>query len=109
MADIAHGEVDLIRPDGTTVPVLVAVSGFDLDGMLLRCLILTDLTTRRAAEDRVKKANEALRQASRRSGRSTLTWSLASRSARLTWSGRTRTWRRSPIRSPMTCAPRCGR
>ena len=63
VADIAHGEVDLIRPDGTTVPVLVAVSGFDLDGMLLRCLILTDLTTRRAAEDRVKKANEALRQA----------------------------------------------
>ena len=63
VADIARGEVDLVRPDGTAVPVLVAVSGFDLDGMLLRCLILTDLTTRRAAEDRVKKANEALRQA----------------------------------------------
>ena len=32
--DSARGEVDLIGPGGTTVPVLLAVSGFDLDGML---------------------------------------------------------------------------
>ncbi len=42
--DNARGEVELTRPDGTTVPVLLAVSGFDLDGMLLRCLVLTDLS-----------------------------------------------------------------
>src|SRR5450631_3932790 len=28
--DSAHGEVELTRPDGTTVPILLAVSGFDL-------------------------------------------------------------------------------
>ncbi len=58
----ARGEVELARPDGTTVPVLMAVSAFDLDGMPLRCLILTDLTARRAAEDRLSDANAALRE-----------------------------------------------
>ena len=48
--DSARGEVDLTGPGGTTVPVLLAVSGFDLDGMFLRCLVLTDLTAQRAAE-----------------------------------------------------------
>ena len=61
--DSARGEVELARPDGTTVPVLMAVSAFDLDGMLLRCLVLTDLTARRAAEDRLSDANAALREA----------------------------------------------
>ena len=59
----ARGEVELARPDGTTVPVLMAVSAFDLDGMSLRCLVLTDLTARRAAEDRLSDANAALREA----------------------------------------------
>ena len=45
-----------------TVPVLLAVGGFDLDGMLLRCLVLTDLTAQRAAEDRSDAALEALRE-----------------------------------------------
>ena len=58
----ARGEVELARPDGTTVPVLMAVSAFDLDGMLLRCLVLTDLTARRAAEDRLSDVNAALRR-----------------------------------------------
>jgi light-regulated signal transduction histidine kinase (bacteriophytochrome) len=52
--DSARGEVDLTESGGTTVPVLLAVSGFDLDGMLLRCLVLTDLTAQRAAESQVR-------------------------------------------------------
>jgi signal transduction histidine kinase len=52
--DSARGEVDLSGSGGTTVPVLLAVSGFDLDGMLLRCLVLTDLTAQRAAESQVR-------------------------------------------------------
>jgi PAS domain S-box-containing protein len=57
-----RGEVELNGPDGSTVPVLLAVGGFDLDGMLLRCLVLTDLTAQRAAEDRSDAALEALRE-----------------------------------------------
>jgi PAS domain S-box-containing protein len=60
--DSARGEVDLTGSGGTTVPVLLAVSGFDLDGMLLRCLVLTDLTAQRAAESRAAGAHEALRE-----------------------------------------------
>ena len=52
--DSARGEVDLTGSGGTTVPVLLAVSGFDLDGMLLRCLVLTDLTAQREAEAEVR-------------------------------------------------------
>jgi len=58
----SRGEVDLTGPGGTAVPVLLAVSGFDLDGMLLRCLVLTDLTAQRDAEIEAAKAHEALRE-----------------------------------------------
>jgi PAS domain S-box-containing protein len=58
--DSDRGEVDLTGPGGTTVPVLLAVSGFDLDGMLLRCLVLTDLTARREAEAEVRALNAKL-------------------------------------------------
>ncbi len=60
VGDNAHGEVTLDRPDGTTVPILLAVSGFDLDGMLLRCLLLTDLSAQRAAETQTALAHQAL-------------------------------------------------
>ena len=60
--DSARGEVELTGPGGTTVPVLLAVSGFDLDGMLLRCLVLTDLTAQRAAETQAAEVHEALRE-----------------------------------------------
>jgi PAS domain S-box-containing protein len=52
--DSTRGEVDLTGPAGTLVPVLLAVGGFDLDGMLLRCLVLTDLSAQRAAESQVR-------------------------------------------------------
>src|SRR5580698_5290081 len=49
VGESARGEVDLTGLGGTAVPVQLAVSGFDLDGMLVRCLVLTDLTAPRAA------------------------------------------------------------
>ena len=58
--DSARGEVELSRPGGTTVPALLAVSGFDLDGMLLRYLVLTDLTAQRRAEAEVRTLNAEL-------------------------------------------------
>ena len=58
--DSARGEVELSGPGGTTIPALLAVSGFDLDGMLLRCLVLTDLTAQRRAEAEVQTLNAEL-------------------------------------------------
>ena len=60
--DSARGEVDMTGPDGMPIPVLLSVSGFDLDGMVLRCLVLTDLTAQRAAESQAAEAHEALRE-----------------------------------------------
>jgi len=62
VGESARGEVDLTGAGGTTVPVLLAVSGFDLDGMLQRCLVLTDLTAQRAAESQAVKAHQAVRE-----------------------------------------------
>ncbi len=59
----ARDEMDLTGPGGTTVPVLLAVAGFDLDGMLLRCLVLTDLTAQRAAEHQAAEAHQEIRAA----------------------------------------------
>jgi PAS domain S-box-containing protein len=58
--DSARGEMDLTGPGGTAVPVLLAVSGFDLDGMLLRCLVLADLTAQRRVEAEVRALNADL-------------------------------------------------
>jgi PAS domain S-box-containing protein len=58
----ARGETELSGPGGRTVPVLLSVSGFDLDGMAVRCLILTDLTAQRSAEAEVRKLNAELEQ-----------------------------------------------
>jgi len=62
IGESARGEVDLTASGGTTVPVLLAVSGFDLDGMLIRCLVLTDLTAQRAAESQEARAHKAVRE-----------------------------------------------
>jgi PAS domain S-box-containing protein len=58
--DSARGEMELSGPGGTTAPSLLAVSGFDLDGTLLRCLVLTDLTAQRRAETEVRMLNAGL-------------------------------------------------
>ena len=60
VSDSARGETELAGPDGTTIPVLLAVSGFDLDGMFIRCLVLTDLTAQRTAEGKVRTLNAEL-------------------------------------------------
>jgi PAS domain S-box-containing protein len=47
----SHGELRLARQDGTSVPIYLAVSGLDLDGVEGLCLVVTDLTAqKRAAE-----------------------------------------------------------
>jgi PAS domain S-box-containing protein len=58
----AHGELELTGPGRTTVPVWLAVGGFDLDGMLVRFLIMTDLTAQRTEESKAAIAHEALRE-----------------------------------------------
>ena len=58
----ARGETELTGLGGTTIPVLVSVSGFDLDGMAVRCLILTDLTAQRRAEAEVRLLNAELEE-----------------------------------------------
>jgi PAS domain S-box-containing protein len=58
--DNARGETQLAKPDGASVPVLLTVSGFDLDGMLLRHLVLTDLSAQRAAEAQTAVVHQAL-------------------------------------------------
>lgn len=46
----ARGELELAAAGGEHVPVGVSVSGFELDGRERRCLVFTDLTIRRQAE-----------------------------------------------------------
>jgi PAS domain S-box-containing protein len=60
--DSARGETELIGPDGSAVPVLFSVSRFDLDGMAVRCLILTDITQQRRAEEQVRTLNAELEE-----------------------------------------------
>jgi PAS domain S-box-containing protein len=62
IGESARGELDLMAAGGTAVPVLLAVSGFDLDGMLIRCLVLTDLTAQRTAERQEARAHKAVRE-----------------------------------------------
>ena len=56
----AHGEVELSRADGTTIPVLVAMSAFELEDTRLRCLVMTDLTEQRQAEAEIRRLNADL-------------------------------------------------
>jgi PAS domain S-box-containing protein len=63
--DSHQGEIELAGPDGP-VPVLLAVSAFGLDGMLVRCLIFTDLTAQRAAEQEARRAGIAQRESEAR-------------------------------------------
>ena len=50
-------EIDLIHLDGHAVPALASATGLDIDGVPVRCLIASDLTSRRRAEQQRADAN----------------------------------------------------
>lgn len=52
-----RAEITLAGLDGTELPTLASVTGLDLEGMLVRCLVAADLTGRRRAEQRIADAN----------------------------------------------------
>ena len=50
-------EIDLVHLDGHAVPALASATGLDIDGVPVRCLIASDLTSRRRAEQQLADAN----------------------------------------------------
>lgn len=46
-----HVELTLVHADGSTTPVLASATGLDLEGSVVRCLIIADLTRRVEAEE----------------------------------------------------------
>jgi PAS domain S-box-containing protein len=59
----AIGERDYRRRDGTTVPVEVSAVTLTVDHDALLCVVVRDLTARRAAEARAREADRRLREA----------------------------------------------
>ena len=57
----ARAELELTVPGGTPLTVAVSASGFKMDEALFRCLVVTDLTTRRQAEHDLTDVNSVLR------------------------------------------------
>jgi PAS domain S-box-containing protein len=51
-----QGELDLVRAEGPAVPVLASVTGLDIEGVIVRCLVVTDLTDRRRGEEELAGA-----------------------------------------------------
>src|SRR6476620_12020449 len=51
-----QAELELVRADGPAVPVVASVTGLDIEGVIVRCLILTDLTDRRRGEEELAGA-----------------------------------------------------
>jgi PAS domain S-box-containing protein len=62
----ARGELELSVSDESGIPVILSVSGFNLGGLFLRCLVATDLTGRRESERRLLEVNQALRNSESR-------------------------------------------
>ena len=62
VGESSHGELELAGAGRSTVPVLLAAGGIKLDGMLMRCLVLTDLSAQRAVESDAARAHERLRE-----------------------------------------------
>lgn len=59
-AATARAELEFLSQDGSAVPALVSVTGLDIEGAVVRCLVAADLTDRRAAEQQLAAAHEAL-------------------------------------------------
>ena len=53
----AHGEVDFLTPDGTLVPVALACGAFPVSESDHCCLVVTDLSARKAAEATIRQQN----------------------------------------------------
>jgi diguanylate cyclase (GGDEF)-like protein/PAS domain S-box-containing protein len=58
--EVTRRELDLLHADGTSVPVLASVAGLDIEGAVVRCLVVADLTDRRRAEHQLAAAHAAL-------------------------------------------------
>jgi phosphoserine phosphatase RsbU/P len=52
----AQAELDLVHVQGIAVPVLTSVTGLDIEGVIVRCLIVADLTARRRGEEELAGA-----------------------------------------------------
>jgi sigma-B regulation protein RsbU (phosphoserine phosphatase) len=51
-----QAELELVRAEGSAVPVVASVTGLDIEGVIVRCLILTDLTAQRRGEEELAGA-----------------------------------------------------
>ena len=60
-----RAELDLRGGDGTVVPVLASVTGLEIEGVVVRCLIVADLTDQRRGEQVLAEAYAGLTQSSR--------------------------------------------
>jgi sigma-B regulation protein RsbU (phosphoserine phosphatase) len=49
-------ELELVHAEGFAVPVLASVTGLDIEGVIVRCLVLADLTDRRRGEEELAGA-----------------------------------------------------
>jgi len=56
-----HHELTLIHPDGQSTPVLASATGLDLDGSIVRCLIVTDLTEIMKARQEAQRLSSELK------------------------------------------------
>lgn len=96
--DTVHAELDLARTDGSTVPVLVSVTGLEFENIVVRCIVAADLTDRRRAEREIAELNAAMLQTKRRSWPDAATDSAASGNwspPRTSSDGSAWTWHRS--------------
>jgi PAS domain S-box-containing protein len=55
-----RAELELCGTEEGTVPVLASVTGLDIDGMVVRCLIVADLTDERRAAAAVSEARQQM-------------------------------------------------
>jgi sigma-B regulation protein RsbU (phosphoserine phosphatase) len=60
-----HGELLLVDAEGSPVPVLASVTGLDLEGTVVRCLTVADLTDRRRNEQELVGAYADLSRSTR--------------------------------------------
>jgi phosphoserine phosphatase RsbU/P len=60
-----RAELDLRGADGALVPVLASVTGLEIEGVVVRCLIVADLTDQRRGEQVLAEAYDGLTQSSR--------------------------------------------